>query len=301
MATTHTISADDGTALALHAEGANAPAVLFIHGATFGARPAFATPGYSWLTACADAGRTAYALDARGYGDSERPTAMDDEPGGEPPVRAAVAADDLAASLAFVRARHDAVHLVGYSWGSMVAGVALERGAAVDSVTMYAPVYAPDPERVADFDPGDPPAPKREVTRAETRDRWDAHFGDKDPEHYRDAESFDAFWDTLYEGQGVSGDEPTIEAPNGTLADLTEAARDGPVYDASTVSAPSLVIRGSLDRTATRAEGLSLYDALGSNDREYAEVSGGSHFLAVERRREALFARVRAFHDSVEA
>lgn len=301
MTTTHTISADDDTALALHAEGAGEPAVLFVHGATFGARPAFATPGYSWLTACADAGQTAYALDARGYGDSERPIAMDDEPGGDPPVRAGVAADDLAAALAFVRARHDTVHLVGYSWGSMVAGVALERGAAVDSVTMYAPVYAPDPERVADFDPGDPPEPKREATRSETRDRWDAHFGDEPPKRYRDAEAFDAFWDTLYEGQGVSGDEPTIEAPNGTLADLTEAARDGPVYDASAVSAPSLVIRGSLDRTATRADGLSLYDALGSDDREYAEVSGGSHFLAVERRRNVLFARVRAFHTRVEA
>lgn len=300
VATTHTISADDGTALALHADGAGDHAVLFVHGATFGARPAFATPGYSWLSACADAGRAAYALDARGYGDSERPAAMDAEPGGEPPVRADVAADDLAAALAFVRARHDAVHLVGYSWGSMVAGVALERGAAVDSVVMYAPVYAPDPERVSDFDPGDPPAPKRETTRAETRERWDGHFGDEDPRRYRDDGAFDAFWAALHEGQGVPADEPTIEAPNGTLADLTDAARAGPVYDAAAVSVPSLVVRGSLDRTATRADGLALYDALGADDREYAEVSGGSHFLAVERRRGALFDRVRAFHDRVE-
>ena len=299
MATTHTISADDGTALALHAEGAGDSAVLFVHGATFGARPAFATPGYSWLTACADAGRAAYALDARGYGGSERPAAMDADPGGEPPVRASVAADDLAAALAFVRARHDTVHLVGYSWGSMVAGVALERGATVDSVTMYAPVYAPDPDRVAEFDPGNPPAPKREATRAETRDRWDHHFGDEDPAQYRDAGAFEAFWETLHDGQEVPGEEPTIAAPNGTLADLTEAARTGPVYDAGAVTTPTLVVRGSLDRTATRADGLALYDALESDDREYAELSGGSHFLALERRRDALFGRVRAFHDRI--
>jgi len=300
VATTHTITADDGTALALHAEGAGDRAVLFVHGATFGARPAFATPGYSWLAAAVDAGRAAYALDARGYGDSERPAAMDAAPGGDPPVRADVAADDLAAALAFVRARHDAVHLVGYSWGSMIAGVALERGAAVDSVTMYAPVYAPDPDRVAEFDPGDPPAPKREVTRTETRDRWDAHFGDAEPVRYRDDDAFDAFWETLHDGQSVPGEEQTIEAPNGTLADLTEAARDGPVYDAAAVSAPALVVRGSLDRTATRADGLALYDALGTDDREYAELAGGSHFLALERRRRALFDRVRAFHDRIE-
>jgi len=300
VATTHTISADDGTALAIHTEGAGDSAVLFVHGATFGARPAFATPGYSWLTACADAGRAAYALDARGYGDSERPAAMNTEPGGEPPVRADVAADDLATALEHVRARHDGVHLIGYSWGSMVAGVALERGAPVESVTMYAPVYAPDPDRVAEFDPGNPPAPKREATREETRDRWDAHFGDGDPTRYRDAEAFEAFWETLHDEQGVSGGEPTIEAPNGTLADLTEAAGAGPVYDAGAVSAPTLVVRGSLDRTATRADGLALYDALGSDDHEYAEVSGGSHFLALERRRDVLFDRVRAFHDRIE-
>jgi len=191
VVTTHTISADDGTTLALHADGAGDRAVLFAHGATFGARPAFATPGYSWLSACAEAGRAAYALDARGYGDSERPAALDAAPGPEPRT-------------------------------------------------------------------------------------------------------------TLHQGQGVSAAEPTIEAPNGTLVDLTAAARDGPVYDAGAVSVPSLVVRGSLDRTATRADGLALYDALGSDDREYAELAGGSHFLALERRRDTLFDRVRAFHDRVE-
>lgn len=296
---THRVTTEDGAGLALHTEGDGDAAVVFVHGATFGARPAFDTPGYSWLDDCAARGRAAYALDARGYGDSERPAEMDATPE-EPPVRAAAAADDLAVALARVREDHGTVHLVGYSWGSMIAGVALERGSNVDSVTMYAPVYAPDPERVAEFDPGDDPAPKREATREETLARWDAHFGDAEPARYRDPDAFDAFWTALHEGQGVPGEEPTIEAPNGTLVDLTEAAREGPIYDADAVSVPALVVRGSLDRTATRADGLALYDALGSDDREYAEVSGGSHFLALERRREVLFDRVAGFHERVE-
>lgn len=299
MVTTHRIAAADDTGLALHATGAGDDAVLFVHGATFGARPAFDTSGRSWLAAVADRGRAAYALDVRGYGDSDRPEAMDDRPGGDPPVRAPVAADDLAAALTFVRNRHDTVHLVGYSWGSVIAGVALERGAAVESVVLYAPVYAPDPERVADFDPGDPPAPRREVTRDGTRERWDAHFRDADPADYRDPGAFDAFWGALHDGQGVPGDEPTIEAPNGTLADLTAAARGERAYDAAAVTVPALVVRGSLDRTATRADGLGLYDELGSEDREYTELAGGSHFLAIERRRDALFDRVAAFHDRI--
>ncbi|MFC7177317.1 alpha/beta fold hydrolase [Halosegnis marinus] len=229
----------------------------------------------------------------------QRPARRDGRPARRrPPVRAPEAAGDLAAALDFVRKRHEVVHLVGYSWGSMIAGVALERGVSVDSVVLYAPVYRPDPERVSAFDPGDPPAPKREATREETRERWDAHFGESEPDDYRDPGAFDAFWETLHEGQGVGPD--SIAAPNGTLADLTAAARGERAYDAGAVTAPALVVRGSLDRTATRADALGLYDALGSDDREYAELAGGSHFLAVERRRGALFDRVAAFHDRVE-
>ena len=296
--TSHRLTSGDGTGIHLHAANDDGEAaVLFVHGATFGARPAFATPGYSWLRACGAAGRAAYALDVRGYGDSDRPDAMDDPPGGEPPVRADTAADDLDAALAFVRERHSTVHLVGYSWGSMIAGVACERGAAVDSVTLYAPVYQPDPERVSDFDPGDPPAARRTVTRTEARERWDAHL--PEPARYRDDVAFDAFWTALHDGQDVPADEPTIEAPNGTLVDLTTAAEGDLAYDAGEITAPALVVRGSLDRTATRADALGLFDALGSEDRAYAEVAGGSHFLGLERRRGALFGRVAAFHDRV--
>ena len=164
-------------------------------------------------------------------------------------------------------------------------------------MTLYAPVYQPDPERVSDFDPGDPPAARRTVTRTEARERWDAHL--PEPARYRDDAAFDAFWTALHDGQDVPADEPTIEAPNGTLVDLTTAAEGDLAYDAGEITAPALVVRGSLDQTATRADALGLFDALGSEDRAYAEVAGGSHFLGLERRRGALFGRVAAFHDRV--
>ncbi|RNJ26857.1 alpha/beta hydrolase [Halosegnis longus] len=291
------VETDDGTRIAIHARRPDRPAedaVVFVHGATFGARPAFDTPGYSWLADTASRGRAAYAVDAVGYGDSDRPAAMDD-PAGDPPSRADRVADDLRRVLDSLARDHDRLHLVGYSWGTMVAGLACTRGTELSSLVQFAPVYDPDPARVSAFDPGPDPAPKRETTRANTRDRWDAHL--PTPSDYRDPDAFDRFWTTLFDGQGVRDDPPTVEAPNGTLLDLTAAATEGPIYDAGGITVPTLVVRGSLDRTATRADGLRLYDDLAADDAEYAEIANGSHFLAIERRREALFDRVAAFHD----
>ena len=117
------------------------------------------------------------------------------------------------------------------------------------------------------------------------------------PSDYRDPDAFDRFWATLFAGQGVSDDPPTIEAPNGTLLDLTAAAAGESTYDAADIAVPTLIIRGSLDQTATRGDGLRLYDDLTTDDSEYTEIANGSHFLTVERRRQTLFDRVASFHD----
>ncbi|MDZ7747103.1 MAG: alpha/beta fold hydrolase [Halobacteriales archaeon] len=297
MSQRHDIETADGMTIAVHGRQPTNPAteaVVFVHGATFGARPAFDTPGYSWLADTVARGRAAYAIDARGYGDSDRPAAMDD-PDADPPARARQAASDLQTVLDTLAADHDRLHLVGYSWGTMVAGLACVRGASVASLVQFAPVYDPDPARVSAFDPGDDPAPKREATREATRDRWDAHL--PEPSTVRDPDAFDRFWATLYDGQGVSDDPQTIEAPNGTLLDLASAAAGDRVYDADEITVPTLVVRGSLDETATRADAFRLYDDLATTDSEYTEIANGSHFLTIERRRQVLFDRVAAFHN----
>lgn len=69
---------------------------------------------------------------------------------------------------------------------------------------------------------------------------------------------FEAFWDSLTSSrQGVDGDD-AIVAPNGAL-----------------------VVRGSPDPTATRADALRRYDRLSVPDGEaiYTETDGGTHFL----------------------
>jgi pimeloyl-ACP methyl ester carboxylesterase len=298
-----TIRSGDGTRLRLHRRAPADPdrareAVLFVHGATYPGRPMFDLPRASWLADCADAGRAAYAVDVRGYGDSEAPPELDVSADEHPPVvRADVAREDVAAALDHVTARHDRVHLVGYSWGSMLCGGLLaERSDGAATLTLLAPVHA-----VPDGAPslGGTDA-YRVVTEAAVRERWDAHFeaAGVAPDRYRAPGTVEAVWTALLaSGQAVDGDgPPAVRAPNGALVDLREAAADGPRYDAGRIDVPTLVVRGSLDTTATRADALGLFDALDVDEREYAEIAGGSHFLPVERRRASLVDRVRGFH-----
>lgn len=334
-AVTDDVAAADGTRLRLRGRvppGGAATAVLFVHGATYPGGPVFDLAGASWLAACARPGRAGYAVDLRGYGDSERPPDLDAPPDENPPVvRADVAAGDVAAAIEHVRdARgHERVHLVGYSWGTMICGRLLatrEHDPDVASLTQFAPVHSfPDGLALAADDRA-----YRTVTEREVRERWDAHFAtgggtgegegegtagsaldpdsDSDPDRYRDPDLVDAFWAALADtGQAVEregeGDGATVvRAPNGTLADMSAAAAGDPPYDPAAVDRPALVVRGSLDGTATRADALGVYDALDAREdrKEYAEVAGGSHFLPVERRREALYDVVAGFHARCE-
>ncbi|WP_255148738.1 alpha/beta hydrolase [Halorarius halobius] len=246
----HDVDAD-GTRIRLWERSPSDPdeAVLFVHGATYPGRVVFdldASGGYSWLDATARAGRAAFAVDLRGYGDSERPPAMDaPADANPPPARADAVVADVRAALAAVRERVDRVHLVGYSWGTIICGRLLASSDApvVASLTQFAPVFRMDEAVVADFDPGDPAPAYRRLTLLDLRETVDA-----DP------------------------------------------------YDPAAVGVPTLVVRGSEDPTATRADAYRLYDALDA-PREYAELGGGTHFLPLEARRGALYDAVAGFHD----
>jgi len=269
--------------------------VLFVHGATYGGRSAFDPEGFSWLEAVAEDGRAAYAVDVRGYGDSERPPELDapaDE--NEPVVRASTAAMDVAAAVAELRDAYRSVHLVGYSWGTIIAGLGLAEGRFdVDSLVQYAPVHRPPETHRDRLSPGDPPVAYRRVTKDEARTRWaDQRPGDSVPD-----DAFEAFWNALV-SSGQRGGEDEIVAPNGTLVDV-RAAIDAPLYDPGEIDVPALVVRGSLDTASIRRDAVGLYDGLGGDDRTYVELAGGTHFMQFEPRRHALYDAVRHFHDGV--
>lgn len=280
-------------------------AVLFVHGATYPGRVVFdldvpdVERTYSWLEATAtDHGRGAFAVDLRGYGDSERPPAMDAPADrNPPPARADAVVADVRAALTYVGERYDRVHLLGYSWGSLICGRLLAAGDApsVASLVQLAPVFRMDADAVDRFDPGDPAPAYRTLTRDDVANRWNDQVpADADPARWRGTADavVDAFWTQLAAtGQGEVG---VIRAPNGTLLDLRATTQAAP-YDPSAIAVPTLVIRGSEDPTATRTDASRLYDGVEA-PREYAEVGGGTHFLPLEARRGTLYDAVAGFH-----
>lgn len=312
--TAHDVTAEDGTRLRVWEDEPEAirkddpdgtdrstdtdEAVLFVHGAITHSRALFAPPvegdsSYSWLRATAEAGRTAYALDVRGYGDSEFPPEMDRPPeDNDPPVRADDAARDVAAGFEFVAERHDAVHLVGVSWGTITTGrFVAERDPPLASYTQCAPVY-------------DPPYDFAEGIGALGLDPdLDAYFtDDRETVAARRASADDALfegvWRAMVEsGQGV--DEDSYVAQTGALADVRDCCEGNPPYDPGEIAVPTLVVRGSDDAVSMRSDALSLYDDLGSADdrKEYAELAGADHYAMHGDRRRALYELVSAFQD----
>lgn len=296
-----TVTADDGTTLRLWEldPGAN-EAVCFVHGSITSSRALFAPPvgrdgepdrSYSWLHATARADRAAFALDIRGYGDSDRPPELDAPPeANDPPVRAPTAAQDVAAAVDALAARFETVHLVGVSWGTMVCGYYLAgHDAPVASLVQCAPVYQP-------------PWSFAEIAAALNVDTdlnayYHQRYAAVSERQGGDDALFEAIWRTQVESnQGVDPD--TYLAQSGALADSKAAAEGELVYDASAVEVPTLVVRGSADAISVREDAVGLYDDFDCQ-KEYAEIGGAGHYAMHGARRRALYTVTSAFHDRI--
>lgn len=295
-----TVTAADGTELRLweRVPADATEAVLFVHGSITCSRALFDPPvpgdeSYSWLGAAAERGRAAFALDVRGYGDSDRPPELEEPPeANDPPVRAPTAARDIAAAVAPVRDRFDAVHLVGVSWGTMTCGYFLthhDHDHDVASLAQVAPVYEPpwsfaEIAEVLNVDPSLDAYYTQEYAAVKERQ------GDVD-------ELFEAIWETQVESnQGV--DEETYAAQSGALADTKALTEGEQIYDAADIEVPTLVLRGSDDAISTREDALALFDALATRV-DYAELDGADHYVMHGERRSDCYATVSAFQDRV--
>lgn len=308
-ATSHFIASSDDPSLRLHLRShgdarARMP-VLFVHGATFASRLYDVPhPGASWLSATADAGFAAYALDIRGYGKSRAPGLAERD---RPYARGTDAVADIADAVAWLCDRHGVrqIGLIGGSWGSITTAMfaAGPGGAQIAALVLYAPIFADENPGWLDFlaDPADPdrfnPAFRaaRPVCEASTRLRWDAEI--PDGEDWRDEAVFQALVQSSLsdDPDALKRDPPAFLAPNGTLVDLWEAFNARPLYDPSRIACPTLLIRGGGDTTSSRADALGLFDRLGTRNKRYAELAGGAHFASAERLGPQVFSTANAF------
>jgi pimeloyl-ACP methyl ester carboxylesterase len=83
-----------------------------------------------------------------------------------------------------------------------------------------------------------------------------------------------------------------IRIPAGRWVDLL---RGNPQFDASKITVPTLVIRGTLDTFGSQEDSKLLTDQLGSAVKKFVEIPDASHMIPYEKANVAFFKAVKDF------
>ena len=246
--------------------------VLLAHGAGTPGRIPFdlqvadkASTTYSLMEYLAAQGFDVFTLDYQNYGRSEQ------HPCGRC-VTTEVAAKDVNAVVDHIRAlrKVDKVHLLGWSWGTTVAGLfTTQHPGKVKRLILYAPPVWSGPRGPA---PGEE---FRTVTPDNSRNLFEPAASDQ--------AAVDA-WVKEVSQWGA-------KAPNGVLVDLMTKM---PIVDPAKITAPTMVIFGDLDRLTkiTQPELPGYFAALPNTDKQLIIVPGGGHALVVQKPRLRLYTEV---------
>lgn len=260
--------------------------VLFVHGALWPGSTAFDLPlaGTSWMDYVAGRGFDAWCVDLRGYGRSTRPAALSREAGGAAPVtRAEEAARDLAATIAALRERRGVprVTLVGWGWGAaLCARFAAENPAQVERLLLLAPGW-------------EAPAASgawRAVTRAEARAAWLAGVPEPRRAAVIPAGWFEHWADATFatDPDGSRQVPSVLRVPNGPVAERE------PLFDASRVTTPALLLAGEWDRESPPEAALALFARL-TGPKRFTVLGETTHMAMLERGRGALYQAAQIF------
>jgi pimeloyl-ACP methyl ester carboxylesterase len=256
-------------------------AVVMMHGAGAGGSATFDLAGASLMKHLACEGFDTYTLDARGFGGSTMPPAMLEPAEKNPPaVRAQEAAKDLAALVEHATRTSSVgqVMLLGWSWGSDVAGIyAGDHPQRVKKLVLVAPVYDRRwPTRHLEANAW------REEKRREIEAFYSAEREDRGP--------FFDYVGALFRFQN----HDALRLPNGPYRDIY--GTDAPVWDAKKIRAPVLVLRGEMDRASLDAHALKLFaDLSGAPKKRYVVLGRLGHFLLRERGREESYEALTSF------
>ena len=260
------LRADDGHALRLwhrspRVVDAALPPILLLHGRTWSSVPDFDLPSHperSTMVQFASRGAEVYAVDLRGYGESER-----DATGCISPTRAR---DDLLAAVDAVGEREGrAPVVVGWSMGSLVTHFAAQtRPDAFAGVVLYG--YPLDhrtaiagPKSVAEA--GE--APPRAATTAEAA-----------AEDFRTEGSIDAAAIEAFVAAALAADPVRADwRARGEFAALKPES----------LTVPTMVIHGAGDPYAPAEAQAALFTRLGTNERRWVILDQSDHAAHLER------------------
>jgi pimeloyl-ACP methyl ester carboxylesterase len=281
-------------------EGLQRPPVLFVHGATYASTLTFdyANDGPSWMTELADAGFDVWCVDLLGYGASDRPPEMAAPAEENPPlVDTAQAERDVHLVINFIRSTCAVprVSLIGYSWGTAIAGgVAAARPEVINRLVLYGALWLKDvPSAITS---GAPPLAYREVTVPAMLARWVTGLNATEQDSIGDHHKRER-WAASVLASDPDPSDGTLRAPAGVVRDVVEKWSQGmPTYDPTNIQAPTLIVVGEWDHETTPAQGREVFARLvHAAERRYLMIGRATHSMLLERQAPVLRAAVQAF------
>jgi pimeloyl-ACP methyl ester carboxylesterase len=290
---------------AMPAGGARADKVplVLLHGTRIPGLSEYDLPvsGGSLVEDLGRAGHTSLILDARGFGRSDRPAAMERPPGESRPYARCmeIARDVDAAVAAAPRTGHDGrVALMGWGVGAtvmlMYAAMWPEK---VSHVIVYNGLYGGGTShaRYRDHPLEDPARPGRfnvahyggySFNRPDMLMRkWAESIPIEDKDAWRDPAVAAAFEQALIDGDPTSRerDPPSYRSPNGMLEDSFYIGKGRKLVDACLVQAKVLIIRPTLDYFSRREDVEALREDLVCAERVELWEPEATHFVLLDR------------------
>ena len=285
-----------------HADGPLSPdrIVLFVHGLSFPSESNFdlALNGFSWMDFVAQDGWDVYAMDVRAYGRSTRPPEMSQPPADNRPIGGfdTFVSDIGSVVDAIIARRHvTKVNLVGWSLGAGMAGA--YTASANDKIA-----------RLVMFAPGWPPTTRPDPSKwsklgayvENTKDEEDyASIPPARREEIYPRAWFEAWWAAQFatDAAGAAKNPPIIRSPAGPLADMRKHALSGQAFwDPGKIRVPTLVIVGEWDTDTPPAKGQTVFALLTHAPiKRFVMLGEGTHMMAFETTRMALFSEVQTF------
>lgn len=286
-------------------------AVLLLHGATL---PSiiFDLPeeqGHPTMMSYLSAnGCAVYSLDFRGYGLSSKPAAMDDTTMAGPPlITHKDAAKDVDDMQQFIAQQHPNIPIVlcGFSWGSSISGYLATHIQWISKLILLGPVYSyKNPQWQELADPNDPTKlnPGIKSYRIASRERWcglwerelkvNNAIAWRDPKILKALHAHIESTDTIWARR--SNNPGCIRIPTGVLMDALQTYNQTPIYDASKIRCPTLVLRGEHDTASLSADADGLMNTLTCLKRRI-DIPNATHYGILERQAERFFQSIANF------
>lgn len=242
--------------------------VLLLHGARVPGIASFDldVPNGSLAADLASNGHVVYVMDARGYGKSSRPTAMEQPPEANPPlVRSSEVVRDINAVVEWIRRRLgvERVALLGWATGGhwhgyytalysdRVSHLILQNtlyGGTPEHPTLGHGSSNEDPEYPGRFNAAAYGA-YRFNTAASLLPSWDQSIPLEEKTQWRDPAVAQAYVAAALASDPTSETRtpPSFRAPGGAMEDSFYLATGRQLWDASLIRVPTLIIRSERD------------------------------------------------------